>query len=57
MIKFFTEKYENKSLAVIPQNVAFVMEEKGYTSITFVSGRTIEVIDGYLDVVARLNEQ
>lgn len=60
MLKYFTEKnpvHGSRSIAVNPNNVATVFEDKEFTTILLVSGRSIEVEDKYLDVVARLNTQ
>ena len=52
---FFTEKDNNKSIAVNVKNVNLVCDEKYATQLVFVDNYVIFVTDDYLDVVARLN--
>lgn len=57
LMKYFTEKNTNISVAVNPNNVLYVKETKYATELFFIDSSYIAVTDSYLDTVCRLSEQ
>jgi hypothetical protein len=57
MMKIFTEKDSNASVAVNSHSVRIVREFMGGTKIIFVDSSYIVVNDSYLEVISRLNEK
>jgi hypothetical protein len=57
MLKYFTEKNTNASVAVNPQNVASVRESSGGCILYMVDGTVIKIMEQFLDTVTRLNDK
>ena len=57
MLKFFTTKLHNTSLAINPQHVVCVQPHAEGHSWIYTDRHQWEVKDEYLEVIARLNER
>jgi hypothetical protein len=55
-LKFFQDKSTNTSIAVNPDQVIFVADSPAGTIVQLTSQRVLNVVESYLDTVARLNE-
>jgi hypothetical protein len=57
MLKIFTEKETNVSVAVNTETVRLVREYQGGTKIIFLDSSYISVNESYLETISRLNEK
>lgn len=57
MLKFFTEKNTNLSIAINPNQVVYVLDHIEGTKVTLNDGSCHFVTEDYLIVVSRLNER
>lgn len=57
MLKYFTDKDTDKSIAINPEAVKFIIEHAGGTKVVFNDSGYIHVTDSYLETVARLSER
>jgi hypothetical protein len=57
MLKFFTDKDAQQTIAINPALVKFVREFTLGTKVMFADGSYVLVDEPFLDVVARLNER
>jgi hypothetical protein len=57
MLKTFTDKDNNVSVAVNTETVRLVREFQGGTKIIFIDSSYLNVIEPYLETISRLNEK
>ena len=57
MLKYFTEKLYNKSIAINPRHVVRVIDNPSGVTIALTTSDYFDVTEDFLTVIARLNER